>query len=161
MSLAARFSSKIEADPNSGCWLWIGSLSTAGGYARMLGPNRKVVPASHVALILDGRPRPSPQHEAIHRCDTPACVNPAHLRWALHAENVADMIAKGRASDAGLRIFWEMPSERRYRATCRRGHPLSGPNLYVSPRGCRKCATCMREQNRAASAKRSAARRAA
>lgn len=33
-----------------------------------------------------------------HRCDTPACCNPTHLFLGTHADNVADMGRKGRAS---------------------------------------------------------------
>jgi hypothetical protein len=34
--------------------------------------------------------------KVLHRCDTPACVRPAHLFLGSQAENVADMMAKGR-----------------------------------------------------------------
>lgn len=32
-----------------------------------------------------------------HRCDNPACINPAHLFIGTQKDNVADMMAKGRA----------------------------------------------------------------
>lgn len=42
-------------------------------------------------------PAPTGQGDVAHSCDNPICVNPHHLRWASHAENMADMVARNRS----------------------------------------------------------------
>lgn len=39
--------------------------------------------------------------------------------------------------------------KRQRSSTCKRGHPLSGDNLYVTPRGVRQCLECQRNRDRA------------
>jgi hypothetical protein len=52
-------------------------------------------PAHRVAVAVSGRECP-PDMLACHRCDNPACCNPAHLFLGTYRDNAIDMIAKGR-----------------------------------------------------------------
>lgn len=54
--------------------------------------------AHRVVLTLHRGDPPDPTLEAVHApivCHNPGCVNPRHLRWATHAENMADTIIDG------------------------------------------------------------------
>lgn len=87
------FNDRYIPEPNSGCWLWIGSLSTSG-YGRMTIGQRQIQAhrfsfEAHNGNIPDGL-------EVLHKCDNPMCVNPDHLRAGTHKDNMRDMYAKGR-----------------------------------------------------------------
>jgi hypothetical protein len=101
------FWKKVERRGPDECWRWTGSR-TEGGYgqlwtgAKRRGSTVKCL-ATHIALLLDGRVRPSPQHVAMHSCDNPSCVNPAHLSWGTALDNNLDRVWKARARSAARR----------------------------------------------------------
>jgi hypothetical protein len=90
-----RFWSKVDKSGKNGCWNWTG-WKNVEGYGRFDICELKPL-ATHIALFLDGRPRPSPKHLALHgdHC-TPACCNPDHLRWGSGKENADDRDRLGR-----------------------------------------------------------------
>jgi hypothetical protein len=76
------------------CWYWTGLLSPTG-YGRVQMHGHASRQAHRVAWELVNGPIPDGLH-VCHTCDTPACVNPAHLFLGAHADNMHDMRDKGR-----------------------------------------------------------------
>jgi hypothetical protein len=126
-----RFDMKWVPEPNSGCWLWLGSVDRKGyGSLRVAGQLKR---ATHVSLALAGSSIPSGMY-VLHRCDVPGCVNPDHLFIGTLKDNTQDMIRKGRNSPPPV----SKPGQG-VKPICPRGHKRS-----VMASGRRICLECMR-----------------
>lgn len=128
-----RFEAYYEPEPNSGCWLWTGTVNNWGyGVLRVVVDGRgTTTPAhrfsyeAHVGKIATGL-------ELDHLCRNRQCVNPTHLEPVTHRENTM-------RSDAISAI-----NARKTR--CSRGHEFSPENTTVvvtkKTGPYRRCNTC-------------------
>lgn len=96
MYIKDRFWSKV--DKSGKHWMWTGGTNTKTGHGQMRikegdGSSRELAHRLswmiHFGSIPDGLC-------VLHSCDIKRCVKPKHLFLGTRADNVADMIAKGR-----------------------------------------------------------------
>jgi hypothetical protein len=116
------------------CWLVRGHGTGRSGKYKTVSINDRQRLAHRVAhellvgVIPDG-------YEVDHLCKNPACIRGDHLEAVTHAEN-------NRRSDS-------TSSVNARKLMCKRGHELSGLNLYIRPDGRgRQCRTCQAENER-------------
>lgn len=89
-----RFMQKVMPEPNSGCWLWVGSTNEKPPYGRLL--FRGTVMVAHRVSWLLYRGEIPDGLRVLHRCDVPQCVNPEHLFLGSQSDNMLDMYGKNR-----------------------------------------------------------------
>ena len=90
---AERFWAKV--DKTLYCWLWTGARG-GHGYGNV-GVDGRTIRAHRLSYEMVHGQTPDGLC-VLHVCDTPLCVRPEHLFLGTHADNHADMAAKGRES---------------------------------------------------------------
>lgn len=101
VSLEDKFKARILPPDENGCWNWYKHNSR--GYPNMH-DGLKPIAAHRFSFEFHCGPIPKGM-VVMHRCDNKRCVNPDHLMVGTHAQNVADMIEKGRKVQVrGVRI---------------------------------------------------------
>lgn len=110
-SLAERFWSKVDLNgpvhPVLGtrCWLWLAYVKPNGygGFRWKQNGAWTMGYAHRVVFDIVGEPLAKGE-QSCHRCDNPCCVNYAeHLFKGSQADNLRDMMAKGRLRRRGLK----------------------------------------------------------
>lgn len=76
-----------------GCWIFTGTVTTAGGYGQIYAGRTRLAHRVSYELFCGEIPKGL---DVMHRCDVPPCINPDHLFLGTRAVNMADMVAKNR-----------------------------------------------------------------
>ena len=88
-----RFFDYTFPEPNSGCWIWVGGISSRGYGGFWLNP--KTVRSHRFAY--EAFVEEIPKDKIIlHKCDNKLCCNPDHLKIGTHDDNMLDMVHKNR-----------------------------------------------------------------
>lgn len=116
-------------EPNSGCWLWVGSVGHDGyGRMRVNGVTRQ----AHIVSYVEFKGKIPTGLELDHKCRVRCCVNPAHLEAVSHSVNV-------RRGDSP-RVSRETKTNKT--GKCRRGHVYDLFNTHFRKGGERVCRRC-------------------
>jgi hypothetical protein len=120
-------------EPNSGCWLWLGTV-TRFGYGRL--GVRKTKERAHRFSLQMFTGEQGRGLFVCHKCDVPSCVNPEHLFWGTQKDNLQDAAKKGRMSN----------DFQKRKTHCKHGHAFEEHGKRVIARGVssRICMACQR-----------------
>ena len=122
-----RIEGRISHEPNSGCWLWAGTVTPAGyGQITLRKQNfgaHRLVYQLHGGVIPEGL-------QLDHKCKVRCCVNPEHLEPVTMRENIL-------RGDGPFAI-------NKRKTHCKRGHEFAPPNVRIKKGKFRACIACER-----------------
>ena len=128
LTLQQRIEQKIHPEPNSGCWIWLGTINPTGGYPQIWANGKTVY--AHV-LIYEMIKGPIPEGLQLdHLCRVRCCVNPHHLEPVTARENM------NRGNPYFIR--------NRNKTHCIYGHEFTIANTIRGRGGRRECRECKR-----------------
>lgn len=85
---------------DNGCLEWQ-MTKTSTGYGQIWLRGKMILVHREMATLIYGLPQD--KQMALHSCDNPSCINPDHLSWGSHSENMKQMWARGRAPEKKAR----------------------------------------------------------
>lgn len=131
--LPPRWASRVTPDPATGCLLWTGGKNRGYGRASFGGRMTYI----HVWVWQQVNGPVPPGLELRHTCDNPACIAIGHLMLGTHADNMADMVERGRGNNANRGV-----------THCKWDHEFTDDNTYIQPKtGRRQCRACNRRRD--------------
>jgi len=122
--LEIRFWRFVNKEPGP-CWIWTGAHSELGyGNVNTGLPksNPKRTKLAHRVSYELAYGALADDAYVLHKCDTPACVNPEHLFVGDHTDNMRDMARKGRGRTPGKTLSFEAVTEIRAAARAGESH---------------------------------------
>ncbi len=134
-SVEQRLEIHAKKDNETGCWIWNGSRCKDGyGTVSFVVHGKKIYLAHRMTYLHFVGEIPD-ETEIDHICKNRACVNPDHLRAVSHQENI----------DNG---DYKTTHRNRVKTRCKRGHELSGENLFIAKNGSRQCKECRNSRDK-------------
>lgn len=134
-----RFWAKVEPEPNSGCYLWVGAIQRRrhGAYGVFQAYGQRTTNSAHVFAYRMAKGALPIGTEIDHLCRNTQCVNPDHLEAVPRRVN----LLRGQTLVA-------MNAEKTH---CPKGHSYEGENVkYIFGRTgtMRVCRECLRQKAR-------------
>lgn len=123
-----RYNARHTVGSPDECWPWTGGVDRAG-YGRISVVGLNIIQVHRIAYLIYIGDLPA-GWELMHNCDTPHCVNPAHMKLGTHTDNMHDMSIKKRANYGGSRRVLNPDLVRNMRARYAAGETIS--SIYRS-----------------------------